>query len=473
MPDLGSYRMYYGSGRRRLTIRDLPLVCMMLAGLFVLWSYFSPPQEEVIGKSALQSLAGSVDHVYRSQPYSVYHPGRHGGRYTYFPGYVHVVVDANGAATDFAQDEGILAKAPGLVELKKGDDVTLLVEPRRSAQSRLWELSSGTTTVLAYDDTRNYVERVYGHPVFWERLTAFVLFVVSIVLWRRFGTWSQPGDGLGSDGLDVVAQPLASPDRTKRDLIGGDSSGHHALRSAPAPAPTGGSAAVAAAGVRHAPDPAHADPVKAAALLLTPESEQWSIDMPPSSLEAPIAHTDASRDHNNMSTVANSETILPDQAIAPELAAAAHASDHAIPVLLALLLDTNPDVRGNQEAHVRELLGEPTLTLASALAPQVARLHPMQRLPLAALTFPTLHRRPRPELTALIACVDAMVQADGTVGLFESCLGCMLRRQLIKSLDPSANWRAGRSKVIDVLDEVALLLSLTAQYGEGSTAVAE
>ena len=152
------------------------------------------------------------------------------------------------------------------------------------------------------------------------------------------------------------------------------------------------------------------------------------------------------------------------------LAAAAHSPEHAIPLVLALLFDGKPDVRAKQEECVRQFLGEPVLTDANALAPQVAQLDPMMRLPVAELAFPALRKRPRPELTSLIACTDAMAQADSAVSLFEYCVGCILHRQLTKSLDPSASWRAGRKKPLDVLDEIALLLSLIAQNGEGAAA---
>jgi hypothetical protein len=156
-----------------------------------------------------------------------------------------------------------------------------------------------------------------------------------------------------------------------------------------------------------------------------------------------------------------------------ELAATAHSPEHAIPLVLALLLDDKPDVRARQEACVHQLLGEKALADANALAPQVAQLDPMLRLPAAELAFPALRKRSRPELTSLIACADAMAQADGEVSLFEYCVGCMLHRQLTQSLDPSASWRAGRKKPLDVLDEIALLLSMIAQNGTAQNGIAQ
>ena len=160
------------------------------------------------------------------------------------------------------------------------------------------------------------------------------------------------------------------------------------------------------------------------------------------------------------------------------LAATAHSPEQAVPLVLALLFDDRADVRGEQEACVRQFLGESALADATALASQVAQLDSMLRLPLAELAFPALRKRPRPELLSLIACADAMARIDGEVSLFVYCVGCMLHRQLSKSLDPSASWRAGRKKPLDVLDEIALLLSMIAhggivRNGEVSAVVAE
>jgi Zn-dependent protease with chaperone function len=155
------------------------------------------------------------------------------------------------------------------------------------------------------------------------------------------------------------------------------------------------------------------------------------------------------------------------------LQAAARSLDQAIPLMLALLLDADAGVRGQQEAAIRHRHDDKTVAAANALFAQTANLHPMLRLPLAALVFPVLRRRPRPELDTFIGTVDALVQADGQVSLFEYCLGCMLHRQLSESLDPSANWSAGRRKLPDAKSEIALLLSVLAHYGQDSRAEAQ
>jgi len=156
------------------------------------------------------------------------------------------------------------------------------------------------------------------------------------------------------------------------------------------------------------------------------------------------------------------------EAMPDELDAAARSLDQAIPLVLALLLDGDAAVRAQQETAIRERHDPATLARVQSLSVQTANLHPLLRLPLASLAFPVLRRRPRPELDNFIGTVDALANADGEVSLFEYCLACMLRRQLTDSLDPSANFRAGRRKPYDVRDEIALLLSVIAQHGEDS-----
>jgi len=156
-----------------------------------------------------------------------------------------------------------------------------------------------------------------------------------------------------------------------------------------------------------------------------------------------------------------------------DLQAAARSLDQAIPLVFALLLDSDAGVRTQQEALIRLRHGDATLAAANALSAQTAILHPMLRMPLAAMVFPVLRRRPRPDLDKFISTVDSLTKADGQISLFEYCLACLLHRQLTESLDPSANWHAGSTKPFDLKNEIALLLSVIAQNGQDSAADAQ
>ena len=137
-----------------------------------------------------------------------------------------------------------------------------------------------------------------------------------------------------------------------------------------------------------------------------------------------------------------------------------------LPLVLGLLLDDDAAIRGRQLPEITARLGEDVARAALALhGGDLASLHPMQRLPLAAIAFPVLRRRPRPELEAFLDTVHAVVHGDGKVSLFEYCLARLLEVQLRESLDPRRHARFGRRKPGNVRQEFATLLAVVAQAG--------
>ncbi|MEP6907540.1 MAG: M48 family metallopeptidase [Pseudoxanthomonas sp.] len=154
------------------------------------------------------------------------------------------------------------------------------------------------------------------------------------------------------------------------------------------------------------------------------------------------------------------------ESLAPELRTLAAQRESVMPLLLALLVDGNPAISANQRIEVSARLGESVATQAWSLHEQaLATLHPMLRLPLAALAFPVLRLRPRPELDIFLAVVHAMVHSDGKVSLFEYCLGKLLEVQVRESLDPARHARFGRRKPGNVKQEFSTLLAVVAQSG--------
>jgi len=143
--------------------------------------------------------------------------------------------------------------------------------------------------------------------------------------------------------------------------------------------------------------------------------------------------------------------------------------DAAAPLLLGLLLDDDAEIADKQRSEIVARLGVQAASEARRLRDEHLRaLHPMLRLPLAALAFPTLRLRPRPELATFLDTVHAMVHTDGRVSLFEYCLGRLLEVQLRETLDPSRYARFGRRKPGGVRQEFATLLAVVAQAGNPS-----
>jgi len=97
----------------------------------------------------------------------------------------------------------------------------------------------------------------------------------------------------------------------------------------------------------------------------------------------------------------------------------------------------------------------------------------MLRLPLAALAFPVLRLRPRPDLDSFLDATHAMVEADGKVSLFEYCLARLLASQVRESLDPGRYAGIGRRKLHQAKAEIALLLAVVAQAGHADPAAAQ
>jgi Zn-dependent protease with chaperone function len=158
----------------------------------------------------------------------------------------------------------------------------------------------------------------------------------------------------------------------------------------------------------------------------------------------------------------------------PELRALATQREGVMPLLLGLLVDGKATIAANQRVEVVARLGEAIATQAWAVRGEhLSTLHPMLRLPLAALAFPVLRLRPRPELDAFLATVHAMVHADGAVSLFEYCLGKLLEVQVRESLDPARHARFGRRKPGNLKHEFATLLAVVAQSGNADPVAAQ
>ena len=189
---------------------------------------------------------------------------------------------------------------------------------------------------------------------------------------------------------------------------------------------------------------------------LLPGSEAVFIVSPPM-VVAQVAHP-AADDYRRADAIVST--------IPEPLRTLASSRDDVVPLMLALLLDDDDSVRGKQHTEIAARLGREIAVLTDALrSEQLGALHPMQRLPLAALAFPVLRLRPRPDLNVVLDTLHAVVNTDGHVSVFEYCLGTLLQHQLRESLDPSRHAQFGRHKIAAAKREASILLSLVAQAG--------
>ncbi len=161
-------------------------------------------------------------------------------------------------------------------------------------------------------------------------------------------------------------------------------------------------------------------------------------------------------------------TTMPDR-----LREAARQPEQAMALIFALLLNDETDIRASQLDLLRTHYDAGTCAVAGDLATHVAELHPMQRLPLAALAFPALRRRPRTQLVAFMAVLQQLIDADGRVTLDEYCLARLIGLQVMDSLNPAATQVIGRTKLPDVVAELGDVLAIVAKYGHDDAVAAQ
>ncbi|MDR2871804.1 MAG: M48 family metallopeptidase [Xanthomonadaceae bacterium] len=160
--------------------------------------------------------------------------------------------------------------------------------------------------------------------------------------------------------------------------------------------------------------------------------------------------------------------------LSPELRELAYRGDDAMPLLLALLLDDRTAISDGQLSEVAMCLGAQVAERTRILHEKdIVRLHPMQRLPLAALTFPALRRQPKPQLEVFLQTIDALAHIDGEISLFEYCLSQLLQTQVREVLHPTRYTQFGRNKPGNVKREFATLLAVVAQAGHADPAEAQ
>lgn len=144
---------------------------------------------------------------------------------------------------------------------------------------------------------------------------------------------------------------------------------------------------------------------------------------------------------------------------------AAEQQESAPALLLALALGAGDTGRDAGLRLLAARYDSGTLNQIDQYADRLKALHPLQRLPLAALAFPSLRRRPRREIDVLVQALDELVHADGIVELSEYCLVTLVQCQVVEALDPAASAVMGRTRLPEVKTELADLYSTVARHG--------
>ena len=148
------------------------------------------------------------------------------------------------------------------------------------------------------------------------------------------------------------------------------------------------------------------------------------------------------------------------RSIPSSLYAAAHETDNAFLLTLALALDDSHAEK--QLRLVAEQLGSKRTSVVKEDYEEISAAGAAYRLPLLEIAFPALKARPAAQLEFLLDLVRRLIEADGIVDLREFCFYRILDSQLRQATDPSAAKRGNRvarkaaqSAAIDLLRIVA------------------
>ena len=151
------------------------------------------------------------------------------------------------------------------------------------------------------------------------------------------------------------------------------------------------------------------------------------------------------------------------------LSIAARSREQSMSVVFALLLNADNLVRRQQLELIAHYYDAGTAAEVDSLSSATDNLHPMLRLPLAALAFPALRRHPRPKLQIFVIVLKLLIKADGKVSLEEYCLAKLVGIQVVDALNPATSRVMGRIKLGETIAELRDLFSVVAEYGHDDT----
>jgi hypothetical protein len=183
---------------------------------------------------------------------------------------------------------------------------------------------------------------------------------------------------------------------------------------------------------------------------------------------ADVSRTAGAATHGDIANAGAIHANIPET-----LRAAAYAPERAQQVIFALTLEADAGTRTAQLRIVEKYYDAAVRTGVEQLASEVAQLNPLQRLPLAALAFPALRRRPRPQLQSFLVALNQLIQADGRVELEEYCLGKLIAVQVIDALDPSKTRPSGSVKLPACAAELGDVFAILAEHGSDNPADAQ
>lgn len=158
------------------------------------------------------------------------------------------------------------------------------------------------------------------------------------------------------------------------------------------------------------------------------------------------------------------------QSIPELLYDAAHSSDFAYLLTIALVLDRSGKVLGRQFSLLREQLGAERANLVRRYYDELYKTGTRFRLPLLEIAFPALKLRPAPELAYLISLTSRLIEIDGEIELYEFCFYRTILSNLNQATNPAGRHTIARARRRELQAATISLLRILADYGHDTDA---
>ena len=137
----------------------------------------------------------------------------------------------------------------------------------------------------------------------------------------------------------------------------------------------------------------------------------------------------------------------------------------AVPLVLAMALGDEDSVRSRQLVSIATRLGDDTAAATAQMTADLEALPLLLRLPVVSIAVPALGARPPQQVRALIATLDDMALADGSISVFEYCLTRMIGGYARDVADPSGRSKPGNASVASVQSAATTLVAAIAAAG--------
>ncbi len=144
---------------------------------------------------------------------------------------------------------------------------------------------------------------------------------------------------------------------------------------------------------------------------------------------------------------------------------AAHSTELAYLLCIAMVLEVDDDIGDAELRLLREQLGEARAAKVRDFALELKDLSPTLKLPILEVAFPSLKRRPAPQLEFMLQLIEKLARTDGKTSLAEFCYYRILQTSLDDAWNPTARRGSRKLSRQHVQDAAVDVLRIVANVG--------